>query len=238
MHQGISQVGVASASQPRDRVLPVLPALRDLFPYGGLQRGSVVAVSGSGLLSLAIAAGASAAGAWCGVVGLPELGVRAAAGVGVEPGRLLLVGEPGRRWPQVTAALLDGCELVLLRPPARPAGHVQRHVEAMLRRTGGVLVVAGDWPGAQARLWVATQQWAGMGMGHGRLMGRRVHVLAARRGAATRPAEQWLWLPGPDGGVAAANPATSEQAVGAWAAGERAEGAGETGSGLLAVRAG
>ena len=206
VHQGISQVGVASASQPRDRVLPVLPALRDLFPYGGLQRGSVVAVPGSGLLSLAIAAGASAAGAWCGVVGLPELGVQAAAGVGVDPGRLLLVGEPGRRWPQVTAALLDGCELVLLRPPGWPGGHVQRHVEAMLRRTGGVLVVAGDWPGAQARLWVATQQWAGMGLGHGRLMSRRVHVLAARRGAATRPAEQWLWLPGPDGAVAAADP--------------------------------
>src|ERR1019366_5822042 len=107
MHQGISQVGVASASQPRDRVLPVLPAQRDLFPYGGLQRGSVVAVPGSGLLSLAIAAGASA------------------AGVGVEPSRLLLVAEPGRRWPQVTAALLDGCEMVLLRPPSWPAGHVQ-----------------------------------------------------------------------------------------------------------------
>ena len=229
MHQGISQVGVASASQPRDRVLPVLPALRDLFPYGGLQRGSVVTVLGSGLLSLAIAAGPSAAGAWCGVVGLPELGVRAAAGVGVETGRLLLVGEPGRRWPQVTATLLDGCELVLLRPPTRPAGHVQRHVEAMLRRTGGVLVVAGDWPGAQAGLWVATQQWAGLGMGHGLLMSRRVHVLAARRGAATRPAEQWLWLPGPDGGVAAVDPGVgvltpAEMAAGRPAAGKLAAG--------------
>jgi hypothetical protein len=236
MHQGISQVGVASASQPRDRVLPVLPVLRDLFPYGGLQRGSVVAVSGGGLLSLAIAAGASAAGAWCGVVGLPELGVRAAAGVGVEPGRLLLVGEPGRRWPQVTAALLDGCELVLLRPPGPPGAHAARHVEAMLRRTGGVLVVAGDWPGAQARLWVATQQWAGMGAGHGRLMSRRVHVLAARRGAAARPAEQWLWLPGPDGSVAAADPAPSEMAPGELTAAERA--AGKLAAAELAVRAG
>jgi hypothetical protein len=195
-----------------------------------------VAVSGSGLLSLAIAAGASAAGAWCGVVGLPELGVRAAAGVGVEPGRLLLVGEPGRRWPQVTAALLDGCELVLLRPPGPPGAHAARHVEAMLRRTGGVLVVAGDWPGAQARLWVATQQWAGMGAGHGRLMSRRVHVLAARRGAAARPAEQWLWLPGPDGGVAAADPALSEMAPGELTAAERA--AGKLAAAELAVRAG
>jgi hypothetical protein len=236
MHQGISQVSVASASQPRDLVLPVLPALRDLFPYGGLQRGSVVAVPGSGLLSLAIAAGASADGAWCGVVGLPELGVRAAAGVGVEPGRLLLVGEPGRRWPQVTAALLDGCDLVLLGPPGPPAGHAARHIGAMLRRTGGVLVVAGDWPGAQARLWVATQQWAGMGAGHGRLRSRRVHVLAARRGAATRPASQWLWLPGPDGGVVAADPAPRKMAPGELTAAGRA--AAGRAAGRLAVRAG
>src|SRR6266851_3607564 len=82
MQAGISQVVVASAAQAQDRVLPVLSVLRDLFPQGGLQRGSVVAVPGGGLLSLAIAAGASAAGAWCAVVGQPELGVRAAAGDG------------------------------------------------------------------------------------------------------------------------------------------------------------
>jgi hypothetical protein len=206
MHAGISQVVVASAAQAQDRVLPVLPVLRDLFPQGGLQRGSVVAVPGGGLLSLAIAAGASAAGAWCAIVGQPELGVRAAAGVGVDPGRMLLVEAPGERWPQVTAALLDGCELVLICPPAQPAPHVKRHVEATLRRAGGVLVVAGDWAGAQARLWVDAQQWAGIGQGHGRLMRRRVHVLASGRGAATRPAHRWLWLPGPDGGVATADP--------------------------------
>ena len=206
MYSGSSQVAVASAGEPGDGLLPVLPPLTDLFPHGGLRRGSVVAVPGSGLLSLAIAAGASAAGAWCGVVGLPELGVRSAAGVGVDPTRLLLVSDPGQRWPQVAAALLDGCDLVLIRPPARPATHVQRHIEATLRRAGGVLVVAGDWPGAQARLWVAAQQWVGLGAGHGRLMGRRVQVLASGRGAATRPAQRWLWLPGPDGGVAAANP--------------------------------
>ncbi len=263
MHLGVSQVVVASASRPRDRVLPVLPALRDLFPHGGLQRGSVVAVPGRGLLSLAIAAGASAAGAWCGVVGQSELGVRAAAGVGLDPGRLLLVGAPGQRWPQVTAAVLDGCELVLLYTPGCPGGPVRRHVEATLRRTGGVLVVAGDWPGAQTRLWVARQRWTGMGRGHGRLTGRLAQVLATGRGAATRPAQQWLWLPGPDGGVAAAGPGTSDQAAGDWAGNDwagsdwagsdwagsdwagsdwtgsgRAAGAEDTESGLLAVRAG
>jgi hypothetical protein len=170
-------------------------------------------VPGGGLLSLAVAAGPSAAGSWCAAVGLPELGVRAAAGMGVDPSRLLLVGTPGERWPQVTAALLDGCDLVLVCPPAEPAAHLKRHIEAIARRTGGVLVVAGNWAGAQARLWVASQHWAGMGQGHGRLAGRRAQVLGTGRGAATRPVRQWLWLPGPDGAVTTAAPEAGLTAV-------------------------
>src|SRR5580692_8688988 len=42
--------------------LPVLPALRELLPRGGLARGSVVTVAEFGLLILALAAGASADG--------------------------------------------------------------------------------------------------------------------------------------------------------------------------------
>ncbi|HEX5300825.1 MAG TPA: hypothetical protein VFW50_27920 [Streptosporangiaceae bacterium] len=98
----------------------MLPALRELLPRG-LARGTVVAVAEFGLLCLALAAAASADGAWCGIAGLPEAGVLAAAGLGLDAGRILLVPDPGPAWPQVTASLLDGCELVLLRPP-RPAG--------------------------------------------------------------------------------------------------------------------
>ena len=104
---------------PGDDVLPVLPALRTLLPAGGLPRGSVVAAGRWSLLCLALAAGASAAGAWCAVVGLPQLGVAAAAGTGMNPDRMLLIPEPGPNWPQVVASLLDGCELVLLGPPGR-----------------------------------------------------------------------------------------------------------------------
>ncbi len=143
-------------------VLPVLPALRGLLP-GGLPRGSVVAAGDSRLLCLALAAGASVAGAWCAIAGLPDLGVAAAADAGLDPGRLLLVADPGEGWPQVVASLLDGCELVLLRPPARPSAQVRRRLEAVMRRHGGVLVVAGDWDGAQGRLTVTHQEWAGIG---------------------------------------------------------------------------
>src|SRR5690348_6353437 len=127
--------------------LPVLPALRELLPRG-LARGTVVAVAEFGLLCLALAAAASADGAWCGIAGLPEAGVLAAAGLGLDAGRILLVPDPGPAWPQVTASLLDGCELVLLHPP-RPAGgqvpaQARRRLGATLRRGRGVLIVAGD----------------------------------------------------------------------------------------------
>ena len=184
--------------------LPVLPALGELLP-GGLSRGTVAAVGGWGLLCLALAAGASAAGAWCAVAGVPQLGVAAAAGVGLDPGRMLVVPDLGAGWPQVVISLLDGCELVLLRPPDRPSAGVRRRLEASLRRCGGVLVVAGDWDGAQARLVVARQEWAGIGTGHGRLRARLVQVVADGRGAASRTRTRWLWLPGPDGSVGLAD---------------------------------
>lgn len=195
----------ASPLNAGNGALPVLPALGELLP-GGLVRGSVVAAGHWSLLCLALAAGASAAGAWCAVAGVPELGVTAAAAVGLDPARMLLVADPGSGWPQVLISLLDGCELVLLRPPDRPSAGVRRRLEASLRRSGGVLVVAGVWEGAQARLLVTRQEWAGIGTGHGRLRARRVQVVADGRGAAARSRSRWLWLPGPDGSIGVAGP--------------------------------
>jgi len=188
--------------------VPVLPALHGLLPRGGLARGSVVAVAEFGLLCLALAAAASADGAWCGITGIPEAGVLAAAALGLDAGRTLLVPDPGPSWPQVVASLLDGCELVLLRPPARtPASaQVRQRLEATLRRGRGVLVVAGDWPGAQLRLRVVTQRWTGLGDGHGRLRACCAEVAADGRGEAAMARTCWLWLPGEDGGVAVADP--------------------------------
>src|SRR6516162_5544919 len=188
--------------------LPVLPALGELLP-GGLARGSVVVAGRWSLLCLALAAGASVAGAWCAVAGVPQLGVSAAVGVGLDPARLLLVPDPGTAWPQVVASLLDGCELVLLRPPDRAPATVRRRLEAVLRRCGGVLVVAGDWDGAQARLLITRQVWSGIEPGHGRLRARRVRVVADGRGAAARARARWLWLPGPDGSVGPADQAVT-----------------------------
>jgi hypothetical protein len=192
--------------QPGEWVLPVLPALRTLLPAGGLEKGSVVAVDQYGLLCLALIAAASAAGAWCGVAGVPEFGVEAAAEAGVEPARLLLVPDPGAGWPQVVASLVEGCEVVVVRPPAQPPAQVRQRLASVLRRGAGVMLVIGEWDGAPVRLRVARRRWTGLGDGHGRLRACRAEVVAEGRGAAGRPRWQWLWLPAPDGTVAAAGP--------------------------------
>jgi hypothetical protein len=203
----IAQVIELSPLRHRDDVLagegllPVLPALQALLPGGGLHRGSVVTSDDWGLLSLALVAGAVADGAWCAVVGVPVIGMRAAAEAGVDPDRVLLVAEPGPRWPQVVASLLDGFDIVLLRPPDQPSASLRRKLEAAARRYGSVVVVAGDWPGAQSRLLVTDEEWTGIGAGYGRLHARRAHVSASGRGAGERPRSAWLWLPGPDGSV-------------------------------------
>ncbi|WP_199702349.1 hypothetical protein [Jiangella rhizosphaerae] len=190
------------AVQPVELVA-VLPALRTLL--GGLRRGQVVAVDGAGVLPLALLAGATAAGAWSAVVGLPEFGVLAASDMGADLGRVVVVDDPGDQWAEVVAVLLTSVEVVLVRPPGQVTGQLARRLVALARRHGTALVSVGDWEGAQTRLRVASSLWVGPEHGGGRLRGRRVKVEAYGRGAGARPRSAWLWLPGPDGTVSGAD---------------------------------
>ena len=198
---------IAGRVQPvtlaEDQLLPVLPALEGLFPGGGLRRGATVAVVGSTSLVLAVLAGPSAAGSWCGVVGMPWLGLAAAAEMGVALDRLALVPVPGQEWPTVVAALLDAFDVVVVRPPGRVRIRDGRRLGARARERGAVLVPVGGWEGADVRLRVESGAWEGIGEGHGHLEARRVAVRAEGRGAAARPRTARLWLPSPDGAVEA-----------------------------------
>ena len=55
----------------------------------------------SASLALALLAGPSAAGGWCGVVGVGDFGVEAAQALGVDLDRTVLVPDPGDQWLEV-----------------------------------------------------------------------------------------------------------------------------------------
>src|SRR5690348_17710992 len=110
--------------RPSGEPVATLSALAGVVP---LHAGATYAVD-SASLALALAAGASRAGEWVGFAGWPDLGVEAAAAMGVELSRTVVVPEPGEHWLEVVAALVDVLRVVVLRPPsgvdARAAGVV------------------------------------------------------------------------------------------------------------------
>ena len=171
-----------------EQLLPVLPELEELLVGGGLRRGPSVAVANSTTLALRLLAGPSQAGSWCAAVGLPSLGLAAAAEAGLALERLALVPDPGepKQWGTIVAALLDALDVVLVRPPTRVRIADARRLAARARERGSVLVVIGRWEGADVRLSVTGQDWDGIGQGHGHLQSRRLHVAATGRGAAAR----------------------------------------------------
>ncbi|GIL25784.1 hypothetical protein [Actinocatenispora comari] len=180
------------------RVLPVYPPLRQLLPDGGLRRGSVLSVAaaiGGTSLMFALLGAASQQGEWCAMVGLPNVGVVSAAEFGVAPERLALVPDPGHHWWPVVGALLDGFGLVVARPAGTvPVGQARR-LAARARQRGAVLVVHGDWPGADVSLRCTDPVWEGLSDGRGRLRRRTLTVRATGRGAAARPRSARLLLP-------------------------------------------
>jgi hypothetical protein len=198
------------------QTLPLLPALDALVP-AGLRRGSTVLISGRGSgvtsLALALAAGPSAHGSWVAAVGVPSLGLVAAAELGVSLERLALVADPAGVGAQgvatVVATLVDAFDVVLLGSAHRLRTGDARRLAARVRERGAVLVpfvgacrAAPPGLAVDLRLTITASTWEGVGDGHGHLRGRRVVVEADGRGAAARSRRGELWLPGPDGGVA------------------------------------
>ena len=178
--------------RPASQPLATHPAFSGLI---ALQTGASYGVD-SASLAMALMAGPSGDGAWCGVVGSAEFGIEAAAAAGVELSRTILVPDPADQWLDVTSALIDVLTVVVVKPPGRVSEGAASRISARLRQRGAMLIAWGDWPRCEARLTMNDISWVGLGRGHGHLRARQATV-SVRKGTA--PVEQRrLWLPDAD----------------------------------------
>jgi len=191
-----ARIGRMQAKKLDDRDIPTHPAIAGLLPGGALKQGAAYSVDSSITLLMVLLAGPSAAGSWCGVVGIPEFGIEAAARYGIDLDRLVLVPEPGDQWLAVTAAVADVMSVVVTRPPKRATDATVSRLSARLRQRGVTLIVLGPWPQTEAMLSLSDAQWSGIGDGHGYLEARQATVTVTSR-VGGRPRSADLWLPDP-----------------------------------------
>lgn len=203
----LSHVTTAStALLARERNLPVHPVLAPLFE-SGLVRGQTVVCAGSASVTCALAllVAPTETGSWVGVLGVPGLGVVAAADMGVALERTVFVdgpldahGDPAN----VLGALVDGVDLVVTsaRFLSSLSPSLVRRFTTRLQSRGAVCIVVDDTRSVSGDLRVTTRvrEWSGIGDGHGHVRGRRVTIgVDGRR--QTRSTRRDVWLPGPSG---------------------------------------
>ena len=196
-----SRIRSMQATKLDTRLIPTHPAIAGLLPGGGLKQGAMYSLENSATLLLALLAGPSAAGSWCGVVGVPEFGIEAAASFGIDLDRLVLVPHPGDQWLAVTAAVADVMTVVVTKPPRQASDASLSRLSARLRQRGSTLIVLGNgttraWPQTEAMLSLSDSSWTGIGDGHGHLVARQVTVTVSTR-LGGRPRTARLWLPDP-----------------------------------------
>lgn len=194
----VEQVQGRSLDAP---VLPTHPALASLLPGRGLRPGASYALGRSMSLLFALLAQPSQAGSWCAVLGMPEFGAEAAAHVGVDLSRLVLVPDPGPRWLAVASAIAEVIPLVAVRPPGRARDGDVSRLSARMRDRGTVLLVQGTWPQTEAMIDVEDPRWSGLGDGYGLLSERELTVTVSSRRFPV-PRRERLLLPAPDGTIA------------------------------------
>lgn len=184
---------------------PTHEALADLLPDGGLKEGAAYSVSPSSALVMALLAGPSAAGSWCGVVGMPEFGVEAAEAMGLDLDRLVLVPHPGDQWLTVTAAIADALGVVVVKPGRAAGDAAVSRLAGRLRERGSTLLVIGAWPQTEAMISLTESRWSGLGAGSGCLTSREVTVTVTSR-RSPRPVSGRLLLPDPEQGIRRLDP--------------------------------
>lgn len=220
-----------------ERLLPVHPVLAPLLTGSegaqgssvGLVRGQTVVCAGSAAVScaLGLVAEATRTGSWAAIVGLPSLGVMAAAAIGVSLDRTVFVSDHDLRVPFVDrnenrrgggttkdargdvasalSALIDGVDLVVVsrRFVSTLSASLVRRLQNRAQSKGSVLVVIGD-PVATSvdiRFVARTVSWEGVGEGYGHLRRRLVAVEVDGR-RCPRPRAHTVWMPDATGGLA------------------------------------
>jgi hypothetical protein len=205
-------------SSAASRLLPLPAALVPLFPDGALRRGSTTLVAGSSgagttTLALALLSAVSATGGWCAAVGVADPGVVAAVELGLDLRRVVFVPRPAGAWADAAGELLGAVEAVVVRPPGIRVQAARRLTARARERRTALVVLAEDasrWPSERdVTLTVGDVAWEGAGEGHGRLLGRRVAVIATARRPAEPPTVHRLWLPSSDGTVTAGRSSTT-----------------------------
>jgi hypothetical protein len=172
---------------------------------------------GATTLAFSLLAEVSAKGCWCAAVGSVDPGMLSLTELGIDLEHLVLVPfhrPAGTRrhaataWPETTATLLEGMDVVLLRPPWPVRPQLARQLSARAREHETSLVVLAPqrwWPeGPDLRLEVTAAQWLGVGTGDGRLRGRLAEITVTGRRAAARVVRARLWLPAESGAIARA----------------------------------
>lgn len=207
-----------------ERLLPVHDALVPLFASSpdspaGLVRGQTVVCTGSVAVScaLGLVAGVTQAGSWAAIVGMPSIGVLAAATIGVSLDRTVFVNsgsvnqtstaDSGTRGDSGAAlsALVDGVDLVVVARSVMTSLHSSavRRLQNRAQSKGSVLVIIGDPPATSVdvRLTARSVQWEGLGDGHGHLRRRLVSVEMEGRRCPRRRVHS-VWLPDTSGALA------------------------------------
>ncbi|MFT4156825.1 MAG: hypothetical protein QM630_02690 [Microbacterium sp.] len=205
------EIGRMQRRRSEHPVLPLDPAFSALLPDDGLLTGTVYTLSPSPSLVLALLSTASQRGHWCAVIGMPTLGIEAAAAFGVDLERLILVPAPGERWLAVTSALAEVVPLIAVHPGSQPRSADISRVNARLRDRGTTVLVSGadrlSWPESQGSIRLSDPQWHGLGDGWGLLSGCTATVTAQVRNAP-RPSSVQVRLPGSQGAVEPVETAT------------------------------
>lgn len=161
--------------------IPLHRELQPLFPNGALQRGTTVAVQGSLQLALALISAASRSGAWCGAVGVSELGIEEAHRFGIVLDRFVLIPNPETRILTIISTLSEVLTLLLVRVPSMPRVHEAERIHAKLRDNGATLITLGPWPRTTSSLQVRQSRWSGVQRGRGLLDSRRLSVQSQDR---------------------------------------------------------